>query len=109
VSLHLLKCWPDAFEAVCAGTKTAEWRRDDRGFEVGDELCLDEFIPPELGPKGGPPDGRFTGRHLSVRVTHILRAPKHGVPEGFVMLSIRRLPLPWTMRLRRYFFGGTKP
>ena len=107
MSLHRLKCWPDAFEAVCAGTKSFEWRRDDRGFEVGDELLLAELIPQDPSPPGSPPGGRYTGRDTAVVVTAILRAPKHGVPEGFVVMSIRRLP--WRTRARRYFFPKRSP
>ena len=37
---HELKTDPDAFDAVAAGLKTHEIRRDDRGFRVGDKLIL---------------------------------------------------------------------
>ena len=40
--LHSLKTDPELFEAVLIGLKKYEIRLDDRGFEVGHELCLME-------------------------------------------------------------------
>jgi hypothetical protein len=76
VTTHSLKLWPEYFDLVLAGTKTAELRRDDRGFAVGDTLHLrewDEF------------DG-YSGRELTVTVTHVLR-DFHGLAPGFALLS----------------------
>lgn len=113
MSVHRLKCWPESFAAVLDGTKSFEWRRDDRGFDVGDELLLAEFDPgapipayTQFDPRAQAPPasglvGRYTGRSVTVCVTHILRAPKHGVPEGFVVMSIRRLS-----RLANLFRGS---
>ena len=45
VTWHELKCWPEPFEQMSSGAKTAEFRRDDRGFAVGDMLLLREWHP----------------------------------------------------------------
>ena len=73
-----LKILPYYFTEVCAGRKRAELRKDDRHFEVGDNLMLQEW------------DGKkYTGRRIIVRVTHILRnAPEYGLQDGFCILSI---------------------
>jgi uncharacterized protein DUF3850 len=42
---HDIKCWPEAFVALADGTKTFEWRRDDRGYRVGDLLMIREWDP----------------------------------------------------------------
>lgn len=81
MTTHHLKLWPEYFDLVRAGTKTAELRRDDRGFAVGDALLLrewDDF------------DG-YSGRELAVTVTHVLR-DLPGLAPGFVVLSFAPPP-----------------
>jgi hypothetical protein len=73
---HTLKTEHEAWMAVREGTKTAEFRRDDRGFQVGDLLRL----------KHGT--DLATGLVLHRRITHIVRGPAFGIPEGYAMLSI---------------------
>jgi len=85
---HVLKCWPPAFRALLDGSKTCEYRRDDRGFAVGDTLVLKEFAPAfddNNRPTGG---GEFSGRVQRRLVTHITRGPSFGVPDGFVVMSL---------------------
>ena len=42
---HRLKCWPVFYADIVNGSKTFELRRDDRGFQVGDLLILQEWDP----------------------------------------------------------------
>ena len=42
---HMLKCWPEYFKQVKAGTKTFGIRENDRDYQVGDVLYLQEFEP----------------------------------------------------------------
>ena len=42
---HFLKCWPEYFAEVKAGRKLFEIRVNDRGYAVGDTLCLEEYDP----------------------------------------------------------------
>lgn len=58
---HELKCWPQFFDAVVDGRKTFEFRRFDRGFEVGDVLKLREWEK-----------GVYSGREIKRKVTYIL-------------------------------------
>jgi hypothetical protein len=81
---HELKTWPGPFQAIVDGTKTFEFRRDDRGFEVGDILDLVEWDPHTkyaVGPEY---------RRLRVVVTYVLAAG-FGVPPGFVVMSIAKI------------------
>lgn len=81
--LHELKILPSHFEDVISGAKKFELRRDDRGFKVGDELWLGEWIENEDGEHG-----TYTGRVIVVYVTHILKGGQFGLTDGYVILSI---------------------
>lgn len=90
-NVHELKCWAEAFVALEDGTKKAEFRRDDRGFQVNDLLVLREWMPEHGGGRyGAYIPNTYTGRVVVARITHILRK-KFGVPEGYAMLSLHML------------------
>ena len=77
---HKLKCWPGPFSEIKAGFKTAEFRKDDRGFLAGDKCLLQEW---------SPNSGNYTGREILIQVT--CKTTGFGIPEGYAMLSFRRL------------------
>jgi hypothetical protein len=86
--VHYLKCWPASSEAVLAGLKRFEFRRDDRDgrFAVGDRLVLVEWIEADrLDPESQP---RATGRQIIATVAYVLRGPDFGVPPGYAVLSL---------------------
>ena len=89
---HTLKVWPELYDAIESGVKTWEFRRDDRGFRVGDELRLEWWNPAAHNGRGGVEyvDGPVT-KHLHVRVTYIFHGGRLGVPEGFCIMSIERM------------------
>ncbi|MDM3425152.1 DUF3850 domain-containing protein [Citrobacter sp. Cb026] len=75
--IHSLKIGPLFFNAVANGEKRAEVRINDRDFKCGDFLILREWA------------GEYTGRKLTVKVTHIL--PLDGLVVGagnWVVMSI---------------------
>ncbi|MGH9811494.1 MAG: ASCH/PUA domain-containing protein [Candidatus Acidiferrales bacterium] len=77
---HVLKTWPEPFEASWSGDKPFEFRRDDRGYQVGDHLVLREFEPEaEL----------FSGRELFAAITYVLRPVMYDVPPGYAVLGTR--------------------
>lgn len=76
--VHNLKCWPEPFEALRTWKKTAEFRKNDRDFKVGDRLAIDEWCPVQE---------RYTGRQIGRHITHIL-SEGFGMPEGYAMLSL---------------------
>jgi hypothetical protein len=95
---HILKCWPNSYDAIAAGVKCFEWRRDDRGFECGDTLVL-RMWDPGPGITGVIPKG-YVWKHFwvaaqdeqRVRVTYILRG-QFGVPDGYCVMSIELIPV----------------
>jgi ASC-1-like (ASCH) protein len=76
--VYLLKTQPEYFNAVRAGEKTFELRKDDRGYKVGDELHLQELKE----------NGDTTGRCIAVEVTYILRGPIFGLMAGWVIMGV---------------------
>ena len=92
---HELKCWKDPFEVALYDRKHHEIRKNDRGFEVGDEILLKEWIPAPRPRRDDEPQGAYTGRDLLVVVTYISRGPEWGIPEGLVVMSIERPKRPW--------------
>lgn len=94
---HDLKCSPEPFAALITGAKTHEFRRDDRGFQVGDVLRLREWDPTPRPWRGDIEDDRargYTGRELRRRVTYISRGPDWGIPPGYVVMSLAELGPP---------------
>ena len=77
--IHELKTYPEPFNAVLCGRKTAEFRKDDRNFEVGDSVRLREW---------DPANERYTGFELTKEISDIRRGPDFDIPEGFAMLSL---------------------
>lgn len=87
---HLLKTWPDSFEAVMRGVKPFEVRVNDRDYQVGDVLVLQEFIPE--GPRGnrfmvGPTPRGYTGRAIIVRVTYMITSADVKFPDAVKMVD----------------------
>ena len=78
--VHKLKIKSEYFSAVINKTKTAEVRYNDRNYQVGDILILNEIDSL----------GNFTGNNCSVIVTHVLDDNQY-LQTGYVMLSFRML------------------
>ena len=77
---HKLKIKSEHFSAVINKTKTAEIRYNDRNYQVGDILILNEIDE----------NGIFTGNKCVVTVTHILDNNQY-LQAGYVMLSFHML------------------
>lgn len=84
---HRLKTWPEPFSAVLSGRKTFEWRKDDRDFNEGDWLILEEWFP-----NRNEESGRYTGRTVTRRIGYVLRGSGFGVPAGWAVLSLLAPP-----------------
>lgn len=82
VKTHCLKTWTPLYNDIVnpdpLKRKTLEIRKDDRNFEVGDVLILQDFDAQE---------DMFTGRECWRLVTHCLRE-KPWVPDGYVAMSV---------------------
>lgn len=78
--IHELKCERRFFTKVSEGKKTFEIRKNDRNFQVGDYLALNETAR-EDG------EDYYTGNSLVARVGYILDDEAY-VPKGYVVMSI---------------------
>ena len=76
--IHVLKCHPKPFAELRLLRKTFEWRRNDRNYQVGDLLYLQEW---------DPETGEFTGSLLRLYVNSIM-TEGFGLPEGFCIMSV---------------------
>ena len=83
---HILKSWPEFFEAIRDGSRTHELRRNDRMFGLGDELLLREY---------DPHDGSYSGEELRLIVTSLTSAgvpcavSDEGLNANFCILSVK--------------------
>lgn len=75
--IHELKILPEYFEDILSGEKTFEIRKNDRTYNKGDMLALNEYTQ----------DG-YTGRYAMVEITYILSNTTF-LPEGFCCMSFR--------------------
>jgi len=81
---HVLKVWPEYFDALQSGEKTFELRKDDRGFRVGEWLHLREWDPRrEI----------YSGRELYRKITYIISG-KFGLENDFVCMAIESQHVP---------------
>ncbi len=66
---HYLKAWPVYFNQMITGAKPFDVRLDDRGFQVGDGVVLQEYDPGLVDGATGA-DG-YTGRKCCATITSI--------------------------------------
>jgi len=101
---HILKCWPEYFEAIGQGRKTFEVRENDRNYQEGDSLELREFEPCkrcdgsgrmwDCGDKMecvqcGPSHGEYTMRWLFCKVSYVMKGGSFGVSPRHVVMGIK--------------------
>jgi hypothetical protein len=85
--IHELKTHPPYFSMVFAGTKKFEVRKNDRNYQLGDELLLKEFVPKGYY-EDGLMDDKYTGRILHRRIDYILQGGQFGIEDGYVVMSL---------------------
>ncbi len=78
MTVHELKTWPEQFQAIRNGSKTFDYRKNDREFKSGDQLALREW---------DPKDEAYTGRTIYTDIGYMLHGG-FGVPDGYIVLSL---------------------
>ena len=74
---HFLKTWPQYFRAVRDGRKPFELRRDDRDFQSGDTVHLEEWDPDA---------NRQTGEFLTRHIGYLARGGV--IPAGYCVFAL---------------------
>lgn len=77
--IHELKTLPEYFEAIIKGEKLFEIRKNDRFFQVGDLLALNEFDVKNV---------LYTGRSCIVYIDYILNNEEF-CKKGYIAMSIK--------------------
>lgn len=77
--IHALKTWPEAFSAVFAGTKPYELRKNDRNFQLGDTLILEEYDPRHK---------KYTDRWVIANVSYVTAGGVFGLPEDMIIMGL---------------------
>lgn len=77
--VHYLKTWTSFFKDVKSGIKQFEVRKNDRDFQVGDTLILEEF---------DPDTGMYLSGWIPKLVTYKLDDARF-VKEGYVILGLK--------------------
>jgi hypothetical protein len=76
---HHLKTHPRPFWAVHSRMKRYEVRKNDRGFEIGDELVLEEY---EEETK------KYIGNTIRCAVVYMTEGGQYGLPADLVVMGI---------------------
>jgi hypothetical protein len=77
--VHSLKTWPEYYEAMATRLKKFELRKNDRNFQVGDFLRLQEY---------DPKTNQYTGRETTVEIFYILEGGTFGLDKGYCVMSV---------------------
>lgn len=70
---HELKCYPNNFQRIKSGEKNFDVRRNDRGYQAGDEVTLKEWDPDRLNPTDESPKGFTKETPLEFRIGFVER------------------------------------
>ena len=90
--IHNLKTHPAYFKRLADGSKTFEIRKNDRGYQAGDVLLLEEFDPAGDHDRCGDATctrSRYTGAVIRYRVGFIAVGTLFGLTLGeHVVMSL---------------------
>lgn len=78
---HALKTLPEYYRAVESGEKPFEVRKNDRPFNVGDTVLLQEYDADKT---------LYTGREMTRKISYILKGePKFGLLESYCVIGLQ--------------------
>jgi ASC-1-like (ASCH) protein len=79
MKVHELKLWCEFYEDVRSGDKSFEIRKNDRDYQTGDTLILNEF---------DYDSDDYTGRWMQATVKYVLLGGSFGLHEDYVVMAI---------------------
>ena len=93
MAIHKLKTDPKVFAESWSGRKCFEIRKDDRDFQVGDILVLNETKYSGEEMQEGMPL-MYTGRTLEVEISYKLPVGDYGLNFNWTVLSVVKIKSP---------------
>lgn len=81
--IHFLKCDPEWFRLIVAGKKFCELRKDDRNYELGDILVVNEHFRNNTEPY-------FTGSVFACRISWMIKNGE-SLKEGHSLLGLSKI------------------
>ena len=78
MNTHKLKTWPSFFKDFLDKGKSFDIRRNDRDYQVGDTVVLQEYDPIEE---------EYTGRTLNRKITYIT---DYGQTSNRIVMSLEK-------------------
>ena len=81
---HKVKC-SKYFNDIISGKKTADIRKNDRNYKVGDLVEFQEYLIDVNTGKY-----KYTNRSVTIMISHIIPGGKFGLESGYCMLSFVR-------------------
>lgn len=86
---HNLKTDPKVFEQSLLGNKPWEIRFNDRDFQDGDIVYLEEtsYSGQEMKEEGKPLE--YTGRYIKGVIDYVLHGPSYGLEDGWCIFTHR--------------------
>jgi hypothetical protein len=87
--IHELKTWPVYFREVKSGAKPFEVRKNDRNFQVGDEVLLREYCPD--GYFEMYEEAHYTGEICHRKISYILKGGNFGIADDVVIIGLQQI------------------
>lgn len=75
---HQLKIAPKYLTRILSGEKPFEIRKNDRDFQTGDYVSLNEWA-----------DNKYTGNQVDVIITYVLTDTKLGIKKGYCVFGFK--------------------
>jgi len=76
--LHKIKSWPKEFQSVLDGDKRHKVRRNDRNYQQGDYIILQEY---------NPKLEEYTGREIRAVIYNITQPGTFGLPNDICVFT----------------------
>lgn len=80
---HYLKTWPQYFWRIAEGQKKFEVRKNDRDFQVGDQVTLEYYNPENQSEQNSP---------IYVRITYVLQGGQFGIDPDYCVFGFEMIP-----------------
>ena len=74
--IHSVKCTEPYFSDVKSGKKNFELRKNDRNYQVGDDIVLNQYV-----------DGKLTGKIVKKTISYMLEGYS-GIECGYCILGL---------------------